>query len=41
MKIKCQRCKYEWEYKGKSKWYTSCPKCRTSINVRKLEAEGK
>lgn len=41
MKIKCQRCKYEWEYKGKSEWYASCPKCRTAINVRKLKAEGK
>ena len=37
MKLKCQRCKYEWDYQGKSDWYTSCPRCRTSIKVKKYE----
>lgn len=39
MKLKCKRCNYEWDYKGNSEWYTSCPKCRTTIRVRKLENE--
>jgi len=36
MKLKCQRCGYEWNYKGKSKWYTSCPKCKTSVKIKEL-----
>ena len=34
MKLKCQRCKHEWEYKGKNKWFTSCPKCKTSVKIK-------
>jgi len=37
MKVKCKRCDHEWDYRGKSLWYTSCPKCKTSINVKKLK----
>lgn len=39
MKLICQRCGYEWDYKGASEWYTSCPRCRTSINVRKKDKD--
>ena len=35
MEFKCQRCSYIWDYNGKSEWYTSCPRCRTSISIRK------
>lgn len=37
VKLKCGRtdCGYEWEYSGNSEWYASCPKCRTTVNVRK------
>ena len=37
MKLKCQRCGYEWDYKGKSKWYTSCPKCKTSVKIKEIQ----
>jgi len=30
----CQRCGHTWEYTGKSKWYTSCPRCRTSVKAK-------
>ena len=33
--IKCKRCGYEWEYKGKSEWYAPCSRCKTSINIKK------
>ena len=33
MKIKCKRCEKEWEYKGKSKYYASCPNCKTSVKI--------
>jgi Zn finger protein HypA/HybF involved in hydrogenase expression len=45
VKLKCQRCKHEWEYQGsklKEKvdypLFVQCPKCRTSV---KLTKEGK
>jgi len=37
--LKCKRCGYSWEYNGNSEWYASCPKCRTTINVRKQKEE--
>src|SRR5487761_635212 len=30
----CKRCAYFWDYKGKSQWYTSCPRCKTTVRVR-------
>lgn len=33
-KLLCQRCGYVWNYTGESKYFTSCPKCRTSVNVK-------
>ena len=36
MKLRCGRCGYWWEYGGKSEWYTSCPRCKTSVRVRKV-----
>jgi hypothetical protein len=37
IKLKCpnKRCNYIWEFKGKSKFYTSCRKCRYNVNIRK------
>lgn len=39
MKLKCNRCKKEWEYKGniipkEYPQYTSCPRCKTSIKIQ-------
>ena len=33
MLLRCGRCGYGWDYGGKSKWYTSCPRCRTTVRV--------
>ncbi len=33
--LRCHRCGYEWTYKGKMKWYASCPQCRTSVKIEK------
>ena len=33
--MKCPKCGYEWEYKGKSDFYISCPRCRSNINLQK------
>lgn len=35
MKVKCQKCKHEWEYKGKRKYYVTCPDCYAKVNIEK------
>jgi len=41
MKLKCKnpKCLNEWEYKGKSKFYATCSKCKSSIRVPEEEDE--
>ena len=39
--IKCQRCGYEWDYKGKSEWYAPCSRCKTSVNIKKQMIKNK
>ncbi len=31
----CHRCGHTWIYTGQSKFFCSCPKCRTSITINK------
>lgn len=38
-KLICQRCGHEWEYKGKSKYFTSCPQCKTSVKVNRIKMD--
>lgn len=35
MKIKClkKECGYEWDYKGDSKFYATCPHCLTKVKI--------
>ena len=33
-KLKCNKCGYEWNYKGEADFYTSCPKCRSLVKVK-------
>jgi len=35
MELECQRCGKEWDYKGDSNYYASCPNCKTSVKVEK------
>ncbi len=32
MKLKCTKCKNEWNYKG-SNWYASCSSCKRPVKV--------
>jgi len=34
MEIQC-RCGHRWIYTGKNERYCSCPKCRTTITIKK------
>ncbi len=35
MKLKCpnKKCKYEWEYNGKHKFYATCPRCLRKVRL--------
>ncbi len=35
MKLKChnKKCNYEWDYKGKHKFYATCPRCLSKVKV--------
>ena len=35
MILKCYKCGYEWDYKGKRRRYATCPDCKTSVNIKK------
>ena len=45
MKLKCKRCKKEWDYKGDKKpnknysTYVACPVCRTSVKLEEMKNE--
>ncbi len=36
MKLKCsnKKCDYEWEYKGRMKFYATCPNCRYKVKIK-------
>jgi len=34
MKIKCKNCEHEWNYKGESKYYVTCPHCYNKVNIK-------
>jgi len=41
IRLKCPRkeCGYEWNYGGKSKWYTSCPRCKMTVHVERHKVD--
>ncbi|MHA1835191.1 MAG: DUF1660 family phage protein [Candidatus Baldrarchaeia archaeon] len=40
MKLKCKHCGYEWDYKGKAKYYASCPRCRYLVRIAPYKKRG-
>lgn len=40
IRLRCKKCKREWEYKGTKKYYTSCPDCKTSVKIKRNNNEG-
>ncbi|MHC1635882.1 MAG: hypothetical protein ACXQTS_04575 [Candidatus Methanospirareceae archaeon] len=32
-KLRCQHCGHEWEYRGKAKYYATCPVCHYKVRV--------
>jgi len=33
-KIICKHCKNEWMYKGKQKYYATCPNCMYKVKLK-------
>jgi len=36
MKLNCKRCGYGWDYRGKSKFYATCPRCLRKVKIEEL-----
>lgn len=32
-KVECVVCGHTWNYRGKSKYYITCPDCRSNLNL--------
>ena len=32
--IRCPRCGYWWNYKGRAEYYITCPNCRYAIKIK-------
>lgn len=39
VKLKCKRCKKEWEYNGDRDYYATCPDCKTSVKINEEDQE--
>lgn len=39
--LKCNNCKRTWEYKGKAKYYATCPTCLYKVNIEKSRRKKK
>lgn len=33
--LKCQRCSYEWNYKGNNTYVATCSHCKTTVMIKK------
>jgi len=39
VKLKCPRCGWIWDYKGKKQYYATCPNCFRKVNIAKRKVE--
>ncbi|MCC6045299.1 MAG: endonuclease Q family protein [Ignisphaera sp.] len=38
-KLKCPKCGYFWDYKGKKQYYATCPNCFRNVSIVKHRIE--
>jgi len=38
-RLRCAKCGYEWDYKGRRDRYATCPNCKASVKIAR--ASGK
>lgn len=41
MKVQCDKCGYEWDYKGLSTYYATCPMCIRKVKLNNEEDKKK
>ncbi|MEM0318299.1 MAG: hypothetical protein QXE66_00100 [Desulfurococcaceae archaeon] len=39
MKLKCPKCGYVWDYRGKNPYYATCPRCLRKVSIAKYRVE--
>jgi len=39
--VVCRRCKHSWDYKGKSKYFATCPLCLIKTPIFKKKKKGR
>ena len=37
MIMKCKYCKHQWDYKGNSEYYVTCPRCYNKIKIERVK----
>ena len=37
--MKCNHCGHVWEYRGRSRYYATCPVCHYKVNIAKSRLE--
>ena len=40
-RMKCGSCGYVWTYRGQSTYYACCPRCHSSVNIKRGHIEEK
>jgi len=39
MKLKCKKCNWKWDYKGKKTIYCSCPNCLNKVKMKIMRTD--
>jgi predicted RNA-binding Zn-ribbon protein involved in translation (DUF1610 family) len=39
VKLKCPKCGYVWDYKGRKQYYATCPNCFRKVNIARNRVE--
>jgi len=40
IKLRCPKCGYVWEYRGRGLYYATCPQCLRKVSIAKYRVEG-
>jgi predicted RNA-binding Zn-ribbon protein involved in translation (DUF1610 family) len=39
VKLRCPKCGYVWDYKGRKQYYATCPNCFRKVNIARYRVE--
>lgn len=40
LNCKNKKCMYEWNYKGEGPFYATCPRCKSSVKIKRGDTNG-